>query len=275
MKKFLYIFIMLFVVGWAQAQQRVVYTINDGWKFTKGSPFEAQLNNCDDSSWETVNIPHTWNDKDADDETPGFYRGPAWYRRQLFVDKSQEGRQAVIYFEGANQEVQLYLNGQFVGEHKGGYTRFCFDITSKLRYGQENLFAICVNNTYNPNIPPLSADFTFFGGIYRDVYLQFMNPVHIATNDYASSGVYIRTPEVNGSSASVEITTLLTNNTLRSAEVIVESLICDADGKEVKRLRLYPYTRALLKANRYGHRPYGYRLSFHSSSPGIKEIKKN
>ena len=123
----------------------------------------------------------------------------------MFVDKSQEGRQAVIYFEGANQEVQLYLNGQFVGEHKGGYTRFCFDITSKLRYGQENLFAICVNNTYNPNIPPLSADFTFFGGIYRDVYLQFMNPVHIATNDYASSGVYIRTPEVNSSSASVEI----------------------------------------------------------------------
>ena len=90
MKKFLYIFILLFIVGWAQAQQRVVYTINDGWKFTKGSPFEAQLAGCDDSSWETVNIPHTWNNKDADDETPGFYRGPAWYRKQLFVDKSQE-----------------------------------------------------------------------------------------------------------------------------------------------------------------------------------------
>ena len=59
-------------------------------------------------------------------KTPGFYRGPAWYRKQLFVDKSQEGRQAVIYFEGANQEVRFYLNGQFVGEHKGGYTRFCF-----------------------------------------------------------------------------------------------------------------------------------------------------
>jgi hypothetical protein len=156
MKKFLYIFILLFIVGWAQAQQRVVYTINDGWKFTKGSPFEAQLAGCDDSSWETVNIPHTWNNKDADDETPGFYRGPAWYRKQLFVDKSQEGRQAVIYFEGANQEVRFYLNGQFVGEHKGGYTRFCFDITSHLRYGQENLFAIYVNNVYNPNIPPLS-----------------------------------------------------------------------------------------------------------------------
>ena len=235
MKKFLYIFILLFIVGWAQAQQRVVYTINDGWKFTKGSPFEAQLAGCDDSSWETVNIPHTWNNKDADDETPGFYRGPAWYRKQLFVDKSQEGRQAVIYFEGANQEVRFYLNGQFVGEHKGGYTRFCFDITPHLRYGQENLFAIYVNNVYNPNIPPLSADFTFFGGIYRDVYLQFMNPVHIATNDYASSGVYIRTPEVNNSAASVEITTLLTNDMPQPTEIRVENIICDADGKEVKK----------------------------------------
>lgn len=235
MKKLFYIFILLFIVGWAQAQQRVVYTINDGWKFTKGSPFEAQLTGCDDSSWETVNIPHTWNDKDADDETPGFYRGSVWYRKQLFIDKSQEGRRAVIYFEGANQEVRFYLNGQFVGEHKGGYTRFCFDITPHLRYGQENLFAIYVNNVYNPNIPPLSADFTFFGGIYRDVYLQFMNPVHIATNDYASSGVYIRTPEVNNSAASVEITTLLTNDMPQAAEIRVENIICDADGKEVKK----------------------------------------
>ena len=235
MKKLFYIFILLFIVGWVQAQQRVVYTINDGWKFTKGSPFEAQLTGCDDSSWETVNIPHTWNDKDADDETPGFYRGPVWYRKQLFIDKSQEGRRAVIYFEGANQEVRFYLNGQFVGEHKGGYTRFCFDITSHLRYGQENLFAIYVNNVYNPNIPPLSADFTFFGGIYRDVYLQFMNPVHIATNDYASSGVYIRTPEVSNSAASVEITTLLTNDMPQATEIRVENIICDADGKEVKK----------------------------------------
>ena len=235
MKKLFYIFILLFIVGWAQAQQRVVYTINDGLKFTKGSPFEAQMTGCDDSSWETVNIPHTWNDKDADDETPGFYRGPVWYRKQLFIDKSQEGRRAVIYFEGANQEVRFYLNGQFVGEHKGGYTRFCFDITPHLRYGQENLFAIYVNNVYNPNIPPLSADFTFFGGIYRDVYLQFMNPVHIATNDYASSGVYIRTPEVNNSAASVEITTLLTNDMPQPTEIRVENIICDADGKEVKK----------------------------------------
>ncbi|WP_294617782.1 glycoside hydrolase family 2 TIM barrel-domain containing protein [uncultured Bacteroides sp.] len=235
MKRYIYILFFLLIAGALQAQHRVVYTINDAWKFKKGSPFEAQSAKCDDTSWETVNIPHTWNDKDADDATPGFYRGPAWYRKQLFVDKSQEGRQAIVYFEGANQEVQSYLNGQFVGEHKGGYTRFCFDVTSKLRYGEENLFAICVSNTYNPNIPPLSADFTFYGGIYRDVYLQFMNPVHIATSDYASSGVYIRTPKVSKAEAEVEITALLTNDSKAAVDVLVENVICNADGKEIEK----------------------------------------
>ena len=90
MKKFLYIFMMLFVVGWVQAQQRVIYTINDGWKFTKGSPFEAQLDKCDDSSWETVNIPHTWNDKDADDETPGFYRDPPGIGNNCLLTKARK-----------------------------------------------------------------------------------------------------------------------------------------------------------------------------------------
>jgi beta-galactosidase len=209
------------------AQPRVTYTINDGWRFFR----EGVVGE------ETVSIPHTWNASDGDDDTPGYYRGEAWYRRQLFVDRSQEGRQAIIYFEGANQEVQLYLNDRFIGTHRGGYTRFCFDITAALRYGEENSIAIRVSNAHNPDIPPLSADFTFYGGIYRDVYLQFLNPVHVTVNDYASSGVYIRTPQVERSEASVEVTALLTNDTRRPAEVLVEHLVCNADGKEVARQR--------------------------------------
>lgn len=233
MRKHLYLLLLLCLATWTQAQQRVMYTINDGWKFVKGSPFEAMKMDYDDSNWEMVNVPHTWNDKDGDDDEPGMYRGPAWYRRHLFFDESQKGRRAILYFEGANQEVQVYLNGQYVGEHKGGYTRFCFDITSKLRYGQENVFAIRVDNSYNPNIPPLSADFTFYGGIYRDVYLMFTNPVHLAVNDYASSGVYIRTPEVSADKASVEITALVSNDTSQKEEIIVEHVLCDAEGKTV------------------------------------------
>lgn len=236
MVKYIYTILLLLVTGLLQAQCRITYTINDSWRFKKGSPFDAQSLNYDDSSWETVNIPHTWNDKDTDDEEAGFYRGPAWYRKKIFIDKSQEGRKAVIYFEGANQEVQLYLNGKYIGEHKGGYARFCFDITSKLLYGQENLFAVCVSNAYNPNIAPLSADFTFYGGIYRDVYLKFLNPVHISMNDYASSGVYIRTPKVSKSDATVEVTASLTNDLPSSSgEIIIENELCDATGKELKK----------------------------------------
>lgn len=236
MKKYLFLFLMLFVAGWMQAQERVVYSVNDGWKFMKGSPFEAHLAACDDSSWETVHIPHTWNAKDTDDDEPGYYRGPAWYRKNIFIDRSQEGRNVVMYFEGANQEVKLYVNGYYIGEHKGGYTRFCFDITSKVRFGEDNLFAICVSNEHNPDIPPLSADFTFYGGIYRDVYLQFMNPVHMAVNDYASSGVYIRTPKVSKEEATVEIQSLVTNDANMKKEIRVENIIADAEGKEVKRI---------------------------------------
>lgn len=228
--------LMLAVTCYAKADVRIIQTINDGWKFSKGSPYEAKAENFDDSSWTTVNIPHTWNNRDSDDETPGYYRGPSWYRRSIFIDKNQENKHAIIYFEGANQEVQVYVNGLFAGEHKGGYTRFNFDISKLLRYGAQNTFAIRVDNTYNPNIPPLSADFTFYGGIYRDVYLQFSNQVHLATNDYASSGVYIRTPRVNQKEAIIEISSLVSNDTDKKKEIIVENVILDGNGKEVKRI---------------------------------------
>lgn len=255
MRNFLCCMVLLLISSGNQyAQERVVYTINDNWKFRKGVLPEALSINYDDALWERVNIPHTWNVEDADDETPGFYRGTAWYRRSVFIDKSREGSRAVIYFEGANQEVKLYLNGRLVGEHKGGYTRFCFDITAELRYGEDNLFAIRVDNSHNPDIPPLSADFTFYGGIYRDIYLKFMNPIHIATDDYASSGVYIRTPEVGESAAWVEVTALVTNDTKEGAEVILENVICDAGGNEVKKIKANLRLRAAETKTHVSHK---------------------
>lgn len=175
MRKNLVFVFLIALFATASAGVRTVYTINDRWKFCPGSPFDAQNIGADDSSWETVNIPHTWNNLDGDDEIPGYYRGPAWYRKSIFVDESRENQSAVIVFEGANQVVELYVNGLYVGKHIGGYTRFNFDISRFLNYGKKNVFAIKVDNGYDPNIPPLSADFTFYGGIYRDVYLMFVD----------------------------------------------------------------------------------------------------
>ncbi len=215
------------------AQERTVYTINEAWEFSK----EARTPDDTCAAWSVVDIPHTWNAEDAADDEPGMYRGEAWYRKTVQIPQDLSGRRAIIYFEGVNQEAALYVNGRLAGTHKGGYTRFCFDITSMLEPDGVNSLAVNVSNAYNPDIPPLSADFTFFGGIYRDVYLKFVNPVHIATNDYASSGVYIRTPDVSEENASVNVTALLTNDSDSQSSVQAEYEIRDAAGNTVASAR--------------------------------------
>ncbi len=230
MKKIFSLAVMTLVMFASEAAERVVYTINDAWQFSREVRDPEARN-----GWETVNIPHTWNVRDADDMEPGMYRGCAWYRKSIMIPAEQQGRHCIIHFEGANQELELYINGEKVGEHIGGYTRFCFDIGAFLKYGEENLFAIYLSNRHNPDIPPLSADFTFWGGIYRDVYLKFIDPVHIATDDYASDGVYVRTPQVSRESATFNVSTLLRNNSGKTADLIVRNVLRDAEGREVAR----------------------------------------
>lgn len=215
------------------ANQRIVYTINDVWKYHQGECKGAETLQFDDQDWDIVHIPHTWNNIDGDDEMKGYYRGVSWYRKNIYIDNTKKNYKCIIYFEGANQELSLYVNGKLVGEHKGGYTGFCFDITEFLDYGHDNTFAISLSNKHNKNIPPLSADFTFHGGIYRDVYLKFINPVHISVDDYASSGVYFSTPSVSEEEAVLSIKSKLTNSLEKKTKVILENVVCDANGTVV------------------------------------------
>ena len=220
-------FFFLFAVT-LQAQRK--YTINETWKFSKTQERNNYLKNLDDSAWEVVSIPHTWNDRDVLDDTPGFYRGIGWYRRNVYIDSLAENKTVYIYFEGANQEVDLYVNEQLVGSHKGGYTRFSFDITPYIKSGEFNLFAIKVDNAHNVDIPPLSADFTFFGGIYRDVYLIEKEKIHISPNDYASSGVYITTPLVNNTVAHVEVKSIISNTLAQKSKARIEQTVYSPAG---------------------------------------------
>lgn len=231
--RFLLCLVLLAAIGPAGARDK--YTINDAWRFTKGSPYNAFLPAADDSTWEVVDIPHTWNAQDADDDTPGFYRGPAWYRKRIDLPADAADKTVYLCFEGANQVVRLYVNGHFAGKHTGGYTRFVFDITKYVVPGGENVVAVEVDNAHDPDIPPLSADFTFFGGIYRDVSLLLTDKVHVAPTDFASPGVYLTTPEVSAERASVEVRTLVANNGSRPARVRIEHRITAPDGREVVR----------------------------------------
>lgn len=219
--------IFIIAVGKSADNPRTIFSINESWRFLHNDSPAAMHPSFDDSKWDLVRFPHTWNGADAVDDTPGYYRGIAWYRHSIFIPADRKENQVALYFEGANQEVELFINGKSVGKHVGGYTRFSFEITSYLRFGEKNIFAIKVNNSYNENIPPLSADFTFFGGIYRDVYLIYTGKQHLSTTHYASSGVYITTPAVNAKQARISIKTLLTNADTRSKRIRVENTIVD------------------------------------------------
>ncbi|MCX6307494.1 MAG: DUF4982 domain-containing protein [Bacteroidia bacterium] len=224
MKKLFWIVVLsVFMLEAGAAENpRISYSINENWRFLREDVANASKPEFNDSSWEIVHFPHTWNAFDVKDDVPGYYRNGAWYRRTLNIPIDYKEKQVTLFFEGANQEVELFVNGESIGTHSGGYTRFSFDITPFVHFGEQNRFAVKATNRFNENIPPLSADFTFFGGVYRDAYLIFTNKVQIATTHYASPGVFFRTPKVNKEQAQVELKTLLNNASVVSRKLRVE-----------------------------------------------------
>lgn len=244
MNKHLYILLLALVsVFNVTAQSRQIFTVNNNWKFFKGdieaseSAVIQEYPQESDEKWQTINLPHTWNNLDAIDDIPGYYRGVGWYKKSIYMEgRGERPAQTLIYFEGANQVTDVYVNGQWVGQHKGGYTRFHFDITPFLKYNQDNVLAIKVDNSHNKDIPPLSADFSFFGGIYRDVFLIKLNDVHFSMDDFSSSGVYITTPNVSKEQAKVQIECLLTNGTNRNRAVDLSARVIDKEGNTISRV---------------------------------------
>lgn len=246
--KLLSTLLLLLFVATPVFGQRIKQTINDGWRFAKYQN-DASQKDFDASEWEILSIPHTWNNIDTDDETNGYFRGKGWYRRNIKVESLVENQRVYIFFEGANQETDVYVNGKKVGNHKGGYSAFTFDITDFVTTG-DNLVAICVDNKHNLDIPPLSADFTFYGGIYRDLYLIYTPEASISLTHYASCGVYLTPQNIEGTSAQVDAKTYLSNSSNKSKKVTLQTEIIDNTGRVVastkEKVRLRANTQNVL-----------------------------
>ncbi len=217
---------------------RIKYSINNDWKFSLQLENKQEAFAYPDSLWAPVNIPHTWNDKDVMDDKPGYYRGTGWYKKEIYLNEVKEDKHVFLYFEGANQLTKVYVNGELVGSHAGGYNAFSFDITPWLNKNKaSNAVYVEVNNEHTPAIPPHNADFSYFGGIYRDVYLMITEPIHFDVLDFASSGVYVSTPSVTDTTATVEIKAKLVNESSKTNKVILQTCIEDETGKEIARLQ--------------------------------------
>jgi len=207
--------------SFSQNPGRQLISLNDGWAFQKEN---GQSIN--------VNIPHTWNDKDVLDDAPGYYRGLGIYKRKLKLDQSSKGKEIFLVFNGVAQEAEILINGKSAGKHIGSYTRFTVSITKFLNF-TDDVIEVRANNRFNENIPPLTADFTFFGGLYRNVNLLITEPVHFTQNDSGSSGVYITTPQVSANLASIQVKSLIDNSSAATKKIQINNRLINADGKEI------------------------------------------
>lgn len=197
--------------------------MNEKWMFCKGDTVKG--------SWKPVTIPHTWNVADVMDEEPGYYRGDGWYKRSFTIPAKLKNSEISLYFEGVNQTADIFINGKKAGAHTGGYTGFSVPVTKLVQINGSNELVVRVNNSFNENIPPLTADFTFYGGIYRDVFLVASNRVHFDKSDYGSNGIYITTPQVSGKEARVSITTRIAAADHQGSSFRIVHTLYDPSGK--------------------------------------------
>lgn len=179
--------------------------INNDWLYLEQDSTDVELIRHE-KNWHKINLPHSWNKTDTLDSEPGYRRSASWYKRHINLS-NKTYKNTVLFFEGANFETQVYVNGAFVGEHIGGYLSFEFDISSFIQAG-DNEILVRVSNAYNRNlIPSQKADFFLHGGITRDVWLKQYPDVYI-------ENVVVNTPNVSAKSASTSIQ--LTTNTQKS-----------------------------------------------------------
>ena len=206
---------------------RSTIMLNDNWNFirienTGISETDAVSPNLDDSSWEKVCLPHTYNASDGINSS--YYRGATCYRRRLWLASEQhKDKELFLEFDGANNTAEVYVNNIFAGKHEGGYSAFRVNITKHIHYDDENLICVLVSNSPTNYIAPIAeqGDFTKMGGLYRAVRLIAVDPVHIALEDYGSGGVYITPHDITNDSAIIDILIKLDSAENTTAKAII------------------------------------------------------
>ena len=214
---------------------RVEMDLDAGWKFLKQGFPGAEHPQFNDASWSTVNLPHTWNGQDGQTGAP-YYRGPAWYRRQIDLPPAHADdphKQFFLYAQGACIFARVYCNGRLAGEHTGAFGGFCIDLTPHINRSGRNVLAVRVDNSPNNVVAPLTGDFNMDGGLYRHVRLLAMDSLSISPLDDGGPGVYIKQVRVTPDIAELEITTLVRNASDTKKTAGVGYTILDAHGNSL------------------------------------------
>ena len=203
---------------------RKIFNFNSKWAFTKqADEVPAALPN----DWVWVNLPHTWNAIDGQDGGNDFYRGTCYYAKSFSKPDLPEADRYYLEINGANSSADVFVNGKKLAHHDGGYSTWRVDITDALE--TENLFVIAVDNSANDKVYPQVADFTFYGGLYRDVNIICVSETHFDLDYHGGPGLMV-TPVVEGKDAKVTVETWVTD---KKEEQLLRYTVTDKLGNEV------------------------------------------
>lgn len=235
--------LILFLWSTAVRAQREQHTLNEGWHFLKGDYAVVADSVWKEATWTPVHLPHTWN-------TDAYVRkeyeqGKGWYRRTFQIPDAWRDKQVYLKLEAASKAADVYVNGQSVGSHAGGYTAALYNLTPHLQPKGENVLLVQVDNA-RQDIPPISGDFTFFGGIYRDAWLTAVPAQHFTMTDHGSDGVFIQTPQVSDQQGTLAVRGQVANDASTPAQLEVVCEVYRPDGtlqqRMQQRLQLKPHT---------------------------------
>ena len=169
---------------------RTVFNLNQKWAFTK---MATEIPSKMPRNWDFVNLPHTWNAIDGQDGGNDYYRGRCFYAKELELPELSPNDCCYLEINGANSSADVYLNGKHLACHDGGYSTFRVDLTDAL--ARENLLVIAVDNSPSQTVYPQVADFTFYGGLYRDVNLILTPKSHFDLDYFGGSGFSVCQPK--------------------------------------------------------------------------------
>lgn len=201
--------------------------ISHEWLFTKEAidPLNPEF-----TQPEIVNIPHTWNALDGQDGGNDYHRGECFYQKELTLDETCKGKQLFLEFEAANSVAKVYVNGQYMMVHRGGYSTFRVDITDVANYDGKNTILVSVDNSHIEEVYPLMADFTFGGGLYRKVSLVMHKSVHFDMMDHGSTGVYVSQKSITAEKAVIGLEAKVTSALEDATKIACEIELKDAEG---------------------------------------------
>ena len=218
---------------------RLVWNFNAGWRFHLGDVAGAEAKDFNDKAWEVVSTPHSVQLMPAEASGCRNYQGIAWYRKHFTMPKECQGRDVTLYFEAIMGKQTIYINGQKVKDHEGGYLPITISL-SGCSVGDDIIIAIKADNSDDKTYPPgknqMTLDFAYHGGIYRDVWLIAKNKVAITDvneeNKVAGGGLFVHYANISEKSAEVFVNTEVRNNDSKARTITIEqALVPYAEAK--------------------------------------------